>query len=287
MQTSSWTLVRFSLLLVGLLLLSVSPPVGAQAALPSAATQSAPQIDPAAVPLIQKALLALGGAPVTDVTLTGTATRTAGSYVETGSITLKALGANQSRLDLAVVGGTWTEVRGINSQGAPQGSWTSLDGKTHPAAGHNILTDAVWFFPALSALDHAASPQLGVTYVGTETRDGATVQHLHFASPDPSLPPDASLPPHFSPRVAELTTMDVYLDPASSLPVAVTFNMHPDNNALIDIPVEVDFSNYQAVNGVQVPFRIQKSLNGTLFYDITIQSASVNSGLTATEFAVQ
>jgi hypothetical protein len=54
--------------------------------------------DPQAVALIQKALAALtGGAPVTDVTLTGTARRIAGSDDETGTATLKATRPRGSR----------------------------------------------------------------------------------------------------------------------------------------------------------------------------------------------
>jgi hypothetical protein len=48
--------------------------------------------------------------------------------------------------------------------------------------------------------------------------------------------------------------------------------------------VEIDFSNYQAVNGVQVPFRVQKFLNGSLFLDVTVQSAVLNSGIPQSDF---
>ena len=77
----------------------------------------------------------------------------------------------------------------------------------------------------------------------------------------------------------------MYLDSSSLLPVALSFNTHPDNNALLNIRVEVDLSNYQVVKGVQIPFRIQKFLNGSLFLDLTIQSASVNTGLTVAIFS--
>jgi hypothetical protein len=78
-------------------------------------------------------------AAIKDATLTGTATRTVGPDTETGTITMKALGTNQSRVDLIVAGGTWSEVRGVNAKGVPQGSWTGLDGTTHQARPHKIL----------------------------------------------------------------------------------------------------------------------------------------------------
>jgi hypothetical protein len=76
------------------------------------------------------------------------------------------------------------------------------------------------------------------------------------------------------------------LDASTYLPVALTFNAHPDNDAGTNIPVEIDFSNYQQVNGVQIPFHVQKFLNGPLFLDVTVQSAVVNSGVPPSAFSV-
>ena len=77
------------------------------------------------------------------------------------------------------------------------------------------------------------------------------------------------------------------LDSTTFLPDAITFNIHPDNNALLDIPVEIDFSDYRPVSGTQVPFRIQKFLNNSLFLDFQVQNAAINSGLSASAFAIQ
>jgi hypothetical protein len=254
-------------LLIGFLLL-------APAAYPQtspAPTASSPQ----AVALGSQAMSALtGSVQVSDVTLTGTATRTAGSDIESGSVSLKALGSGQARLDLTVAGGTRSEIRNLDSNSAPQGSWIALDGSVHTMPIHNCVTDAAWFFPALSVLSQLSNPNLLVTYVGNETRGGVSVQHLHFVvqTPDPTG------------LLQQLSAEDIYLDASSNLPVAVTFNAHPDNDAGTNIPVEVDFSNYQQVNGVQIPFHVQKFLNGTLFLDLSVQSAVLNSGIPQSAF---
>jgi hypothetical protein len=235
-------------------------------------TTSSPQ----AVALASQALLVLtGSVQVNDVTLTGTATRTAGSDVETGSVSLKALSSGESRLDFAVAGGTRSEIRNLDSNSAPQGFWIGLDGTVHSMASHNCATDAAWFFPALSVLSQLSNPNLLVTYIGNETRDGSNVQHLHFVTQNPAI----------SGFFSQLGAEDVYLNASSNLPVAITFNAHPDNNASTNLPVEIDFSNYQSVNGVQVPFRIQKLFNGSVLFDLTIQSAILNSGLTDGAFS--
>jgi hypothetical protein len=239
-----------------------------------------PTSDPQAISLANQTLSALvGTTQVGDVTLTGTAVRTAGSDVGTGAVTLKVLGTGLSRVDLSLSNGLRSEIRNL-SNGSPQGSWVAPDSSTHSMANHNSMTDAAWFFPALSVLSQASNTNLLFTYIGQETRNGNAVQHIRAAQNVSSSVDPTGL-------IQRLSTEDIYLDATSLLPVALTFSEHPDNNALTNIPVEVDFSNYQAVNGVKIPFRIQKFFNGTLFLDVTVQSAALNSGLTNADFTAQ
>ncbi len=86
--------------------------------------------------------------------------------------------------------------------------------------------------------------------------------------------------------MGHLSQMDFFLDSTTFLPAAVTFNIHPDNNALLDIPIEVRFSDYRAVKGVQVPFHIQKFLNNGLILDLQFTTAVLNAGLGASQFQV-
>ena len=118
---------------------------------PSLAAQQAPR-DPQGVALAVSALTALtGGAPVNDVALTGAATQIAGSTRETGTVTLKAKGTQESRIDLALSSGRHTQIRN-QAPGYAQGAWSGSDAISHPIALHNCWTDAAWFFPPLSSL---------------------------------------------------------------------------------------------------------------------------------------
>lgn len=237
-----------------------------------------PASDPHALALAAQALVALGASQVNDVTLTGSVTRVVGPDEETGTFTLKALGLAQSRMDLTIPSGTLSEVR-TNANGSPQGFW-SLNGVARPIANHNCSTDAVWFFPQLSVLgSQSLNPNSLITYIGQETRGGRSVQHLHYYVQGPASNP-TDLGQH-------LSVEDIYLDSSSLLLVALAFNAHPDNNAAVDIPVELDFFDYRAVSGVNVPFRIQKIFNGSLLLDLTVQSAVLNSGLTNSAFTAQ
>ena len=79
--------------------------------------------------------------------------------------------------------------------------------------------------------------------------------------------------------------MDFYLDSTTSLPVAVAFKTHADDDMNIDIPIEIRFENYQSVSGVLVPFHIQQV--GSVNLDVVVTSVAINSGLSTTLFSLQ
>ena len=120
-----------------------------------------------------------------------------------------------------------------------------------------------------------------ITYIGQENHNGAPALRLTISQQFPSsLGDSASLMQH-------LSEANIFLDPSSFLPLAITFNTHPDGNALLDIPIELRFSDYRAVSGIQVPYHVQKFLNNGLILDFHVQTVSLNSGLTASSFTVQ
>jgi hypothetical protein len=250
----------------------LSPPLNAQQA--GAASQSVQ-------PILRQSFAALVGlSAVTDVTLTGTVRRVAGSDDETGSITLKALATGEARIDSSFPSGQRSEIRATLDSG-PSGNWAGPDGSLHVAAQHNCWTDATWFFPAfLSA--YSGSPSVQVTYVGAEAHNGAQSVHLRSTVVVPGDP--KGNPSVF---VAGLSQMDIFLDPQSYLPMAVDFNMHPDANGSSDIPVEIQYSNYQNISRKQVPLRVQEYIQNGLYLDISISSASFGTGLSSTEFALK
>ncbi len=247
----------------------------------SAVAQNSPTSDPLAVSLAQQSMTALnGGAAISDVTLTGNANWIAGSDQETGHLTLRAKGVAGSRIDLNLSGGTRTEIRN-DTAGFPQGESIRPDGTVHAWATHNCWIDASWFFPALSFLSAASDPTLVFSYVGLETHRQATVQHLRI------FRYLAGQKPAYISLTQRISTMDIYLDATSLLPRAFVFTNHPDDDALTDVAVEILFSNYQAVNGVQTPLRIQRLIQNGLAVDLVVTGVALNSGLPDSLFAVQ
>jgi hypothetical protein len=242
-----------------------------------AVAQNLPSSDPSAVSLAQKSVAALtGGASVTDVTLNASVISILGSDNETGTGTFTAKGLSESRVDLNLSGGTRSEVRNIANSG-PAGAWAKNGGASTAYAGHNTLTDAAWFFPALSSLTQTANPNVVMKYIGQEQHSGVNTQHLQIFQ----------APPAGIASVQRLSTTDVYLDAATLLPVAVAFKVHPDKDMNTDIPTEILFANYRSVNGIQVPFHFQRMLNGGVILDVTVTSAALNTGLQDSSFILQ
>jgi hypothetical protein len=243
----------------------------------SSAAQQTTSASPQALQILQQALTALDGSTATkDVTLTGSVQYIAGSDNETGTATLKAIAGGASRIDLSLSSGSRSEVRNLTTN-PPTGSWSGPDGVSHSIAYHNLLIEPAWFSPATAITRQLATSGYVATYVGAEQLDSENVQHVSVSqvSADPSVA---------SPLIPQLTQVDFYLDSSTFLPAAVRFNVHPDNDALVDIPIEIHFSDYRSVNGAQVPFHIQKFLNNGLVLDLQLENAVVNSGLSASEF---
>jgi len=243
----------------------------------SALAQSPPPSNPFAVALAQQAIAALtSGGTLSDVTLNATVTSTVGSPYDTGTATFYVKGTTESRVDFSwSASGTRSDVRNIVTR-TPGGAWETNGRTPTPFAPHNCWTDASWFFPTLSSLSQTANPNFVFSYVAREQHGGVDTQHIRVYQWSAQVAPSALL-----------STMDFYLDPVSALPIAIEFQSHPDDNMRSNLPLEIDFANYQLVNGFQVPFHFQKIFGGGVVLDVTVTAASFNTGLPDSLFTLQ
>lgn len=242
----------------------------------SAFSQTLASSDPFAISLAQKSMAALtGGASVADVTLNANATSISGSDYQQGTATLEAKGTREARIDLSLPGGKRSDVRSL-ANAAPVGSWQRNGEPVTAYAWHNCWTDAAWFFPVFSSLAQTANQRFIFAYVGPELHDNVATQHIQIYQVQSG-----------SADVQRLSKTDFYLDANSYLPIAISSYLHPDDNFIVDVPVEVNFANYQDVSGVRIPFHVQQSMNGTVMLDLTITGAILNSGLLDTAFNLQ
>ena len=237
---------------------------------------AAPVRDPNAVALAARSLQAMAGiTALKDITIQAKATYIAGSDQEIGPATLIASGNQQSLVTLSLTNGPRQEVRNGFA-----GAWSGVDQIPQLMAPHNCWSDANWFFPSLTLQALQADPTLGVLYQGPASWSGHAVLHLQFFHTIPGL--SSSL----LAQAQTVSAMDLLVDPQSLLPLSLSFNLHPDDDLNIGIPVQVLFSDYRLQGGVLVAFHIQKYVQGTLTLDLQVSSATVNSGVPQSEFVI-
>jgi len=233
-----------------------------------------------ATALLQQSLAAqIGNTQITDITLTGTARRIAGSDDESGTVTLRVLSSGATRLDFNFPSGPYTEFKSFSSN-APVGGWSGPDTVVHPIVDHNLVNDWGWF-PLFTLANCANSQNYVVSFLGSETRNGLSVFHVTATQQFPGLTAEVAA------VARHLSQIDIFFDSTTHLAASILYNIHPDNNALLDIPIELQFSDYRPVNGAQIPFHIQKSINNSLALDVQFQNAALNTGITAAQVGAQ
>jgi hypothetical protein len=85
-------------------------------------------------------------------------------------------------------------------------------------------------------------------------------------------------------HLEEFSAKDLWIDATTALPCKLAFVRRESAGTEPGVPVEVFFSDYRNVGGVLYPFQIRKSLNGTPWITITIESVALNTGLTDSDF---
>jgi len=245
----------------------------------TAQSVAAPASDAQAILVANEAQLALtGGTPVSDTVMNANSQWVAGGTRESGTATLKAKGMAQGLMDIS--GGTVKRREIRNDINGPDGRWAGTDGVAHAVAPHNCWGPAAWFSPH-AVVRMMSDPKVVLRYFGQEMRNGIVVDHIQMRRP--STAKNAQL----ARDLEKLSIVEIFLDVTSHLPVAVIFNTHPDDDYGRDIPNEVRFSDYRSVSGVMVPFHIQRWMQGMLNTELTVTTATINSGLTDSDFTLQ
>ncbi len=273
--------MRPSRLLVSALSLVVVAPAYAQLRRTDRAPAPLPARSTEAATLLHRAFASVagGGTPIKDITLTGTARRIAGSDDETGTAVLKALATGESRIDLSFPSGQRREVH-ANSDKGPVGFWSGPDGAEHRLSLFNILVDSAWFSPALMISKLALSADTVASASTTENLDATAVEHVTVSRQFPQAPAPTA------PLMQLHSQMEIYLDAASLRPHALGFNTHPDVDMRRNMPVEIRYSDYRVVEGVAMPFHVQKYINGSLILDLEFEKAELNVGLSTSSFNI-
>lgn len=214
--------------------------------------------------LLADSLTAMNGTTTNSISLSGAAEYIAGSIDERGSFTAQCASNASSQLTTQIPSFSHTEMRATTGS-VPNGSWRDEDGKTHGMAGQNIMTPAAWFCPSMLIAHVLLDPTLDVKYVGKEMHNGQPVDHIYVIS----RPVDHT---RAQQRMTGFSRTEIYLDPSTLRPTAIEFKLHPDGNALVDIPTEIRFGDYIDTSGAWLPSTIEKYMNSTLMLKLNVDS---------------
>jgi hypothetical protein len=209
---------------------------------------------------------------VQSIQLSGNATWYAGSLEDTGTVSLTAStnGSSQMQLALASTGQRTETQTGTGSSANCQ--WAGADGVAHEVDLGNCWRPALWFLPSLSLYPSQLPSYLGIVDLGLGTVGASANTYRHLQSQlNLTGPPGTLLT-----NIPQRSLTDIGLDPVSLLPAVIAYSILPDSGAPTPTAIEIHYSDYRAVNGVQIPFRIQRYVNGSLQLDILVSSAQIN-----------
>jgi|SRR5580704_2964811 hypothetical protein len=239
----------------------------------AAPVASPPIKDSQAIALLQKSIKTMAQTGPLDSTASGDIQIVAGSQTSQGTIRILTKGENESFVEFT----TDIETRGlIYSSGQAN---ERLAGKTKILPMELVVTSQAAEFPIplLSALLN--DPNTSFQYVGAEISNGLSLEHVRTWNSFASSPTHSVL--------SSFSTRDIWIDTSSGLVQKISFAKRAAQGASPSIPVTLVFSDYRVVSGVAYPHSIKKSVNGTPWATITIQSVTFNNGLNDSQFTVQ
>jgi hypothetical protein len=230
----------------------------------------APQADK----LLQSALTAMGGTAPPDSTATGKVVVVEGSKTLDGAIRILTRGTDQSAEHIELPGENRSVIhsRGESNETA-RGvvKWSPLE-----ISATSYSPD----FPLPLLAAAFADPNTALEYIGEETIEGAPTHHIRFWNTYGS---NHRLREHLS----EFTRKDVWLDASTGLPNKLAYERREGHGAVPRIRMEIFYSDWRIVTGVNYPHRIEKTWNGTPWITITVDKVAVQTGLSDTDFPVK
>jgi len=245
--------------------LVLSPSLVAQQS-PATPVAQAPQ----ALGVIQAALSALAGPTVAvpaSILASGTYTRTSDGTTESYPVQIKALGLTNFRWDTGGPQGTATViVAGLSG-------WFQGPSSSRALALGETFGRGIEVFPLLLLSKWLNTAGVGMTWVGPDTVSGQSVNHVTI------LPPATAS----AGEPQQLAQCELYVNPQTGVPVRIRVYQHPiDRRA--SVPLDLDFTDYQAVSGLLFPMAISFSIAGQPMSEIHLQSIALNASVSASDF---
>ena len=248
---------------------------------PSATQQTstaAIQRDQQALTVLAQVLKNAGGATalatIQDFTGSGSITYNWPEGPAQGSVKVKGRGISQFRLDATLADGvhSWVVANGTALQKQADGSITPLP---YPLT----LKPASITFPFAQLVVALQDTSWSISYGGLVLHNGQQVYDIGFQK----ILPQGSDPFGFQ---SSVTKANFFIDPDTFSILSLQDRAYRKDHEPGDVPHEIQFSNYQILNGVRVPLSVTELVSGQQTVTIQLSQITFNSGLTDADFAL-
>jgi hypothetical protein len=134
----------------------------------------------------------------------------------------------------------------------------------------NCWSPTSWILPTVALANPGAVKKLASSLsTGTKDNRPALQLALHIDTTGHSA--------RGTSYINTVTARNIYLDPQTLLPFAMTYSEFSGNNTFKTTPAEIDYSDYALSSGVMVPLHIVKKINGLPVLDISIAQVTVSN----------
>jgi len=242
-------------------------------------SQSPPQSitrDPQAISVLSQSIAAVGGLQailaVQDLTATGNITYFWANQTVSGTVVIKELGLAHFRLDATLSDGvqSWIMANGTSVERRPDGSLSQLPVQL-------TYKTASFTFPFLQVLAALQDPSWDVSHAGSVTHNGRPAYDIRLQKTYPQTRDPLGLQ-------SKASKSDIFIDSGSLLILAVQSRTYGRNGRPTNAPHELQYSNYQLVNGLQFPMTILDLIGGQQTSSIQVSQVAFNQGLSDSDF---
>jgi hypothetical protein len=236
------------------------------------------QRDVQAISLLQQCLAAMGGAQAL-LLQDSVAIGEAQTFLPDGTtvtlpIVKKSKGTRMVRTELQRPEGT--RIRVVNGG---VGGIRNPDGTTRKQFSNNTVAERIEHIPALSILSEWQSSNIEIRYIGPDTLTGNPAQVISV-----SFIPTSD--PTWTEFYRTTTQALFYIDQSTGFVSKIQYQNFAERDSNVSEKVEIFFSDYRVVSGIQFPFKQASYADGRLRSTVTFSSVAFNTGLSDAEFAV-
>ncbi len=228
---------------------------------------TAPTRDPQAMAVLRNAFVALGGASansIQDTVIQANLTAAPNQGGGTGTATFKTKGG-KIRSDASSNGKTGTAIFSNGQE------FRSSEKGLRAAHSANADHKRIEHLPALMLLQELARTDFSAAYVGEETLEGHTIQHVRlFRVSSRNAAVDAT--------VTKNSELNIFVDAQTSRIVKISFPYVAENDWRQSLPMEILYDDYRVVNGIAIPFHQRYFYNGEPAGELQFTSVAVNQG---------